>query len=337
MNRGLIIEKNKDHIKVMTHHAGVKKITFRDGCEVGEEIYYSREDLIMNNKRIKWNYIAAAAVFLLAIAAGGVGYAIQNTVYTVVSVDVNPSIQLELNKKDVVIGVEAMNLDGETVIELVDIEGETFEDALAMIVKQLQNDYEGETIYLTTVEKRNDDESIYEELDALINDEFTDYSIVYTEATVDDLKQADQKGVSVGIRKLERIQEEASENGETERTQASVKTYFREIMEGKTVEDMMNLSIDGEFKFNQTFMKQLKVYHKEAIEEHKDAVGDAQEDRKQDKEQINDGSEASDAVKDEAEADEAEADEAEADEAEAAGNAFGKDHNGQGTDAVTTP
>ena len=272
MLRGLIIEINDDYISVMTKGMEMKKIKYKEGCNIGEEIYFHRDDYIVKNK-IYWKPIAAAAMLFLALSVGGVGYAMQNMVYSVVSVDINPSVQMELNRNDKVIGLEALNDDAEKVIteEMI---GQNVEDVLRQLVansSDLGYLVDEGVLLISTVEKRNDNDDIDEFLLKLIEtDDFKDFNVVLTESTVEELDEADEQNVSVGIRKLERIRDNASETGKTNRSEImSVRAFFDNI-------ENIDLLIEGDenVKLNKERMKI-------AIEMHKAAKAAEKEEKKE--------------------------------------------------------
>ncbi len=283
MLRGLIIEINEDYISVMTKGMEMKKIKHKEGCKIGEEIYFHREDYIAKNNIIYWKPMAVAAMLFLAISVGGIGYAMQNTVYSVVSLDINPSVQMELNRNDKVIGLEALNEDAEDIIteEMI---GQDVEDVLKQLVAKSNElgylESEG-VLLISTVEKRNDNDDIDEFLVELIKtDDFKDFNVVLTEATVEELAEADDENVSVGIRKLERIRDNASETGKTNRSEVmSVRAFFDSI-------EKIDLLIEADenVKLNKERMKIAIEMHKAAKaaekEENKEATGNSENSNK---------------------------------------------------------
>lgn len=90
--------------------------------------------------------IASVAAALVIVAVGaGLGYSYYqsaNTVASTVSFDVNPSIELELNKKANVIEANALNADGEKVLETLKLKGTDANTATSAIIGSLlQNGY----------------------------------------------------------------------------------------------------------------------------------------------------------------------------------------------------
>ena len=76
---------------------------------------------------------ALAACLALAFAGfGGFAYA-QPTTY--VGIDVNPSIELGVNRFGIVVRVEALNGDGESLLDAVSLTGRGYADALSLLTQ----------------------------------------------------------------------------------------------------------------------------------------------------------------------------------------------------------
>lgn len=79
----------------------------------------------------------AACLALVALGIGGVAWAWQP--YAYVAIDVNPSIELGINRFDRVASTRAYNDDGERVLAAADVQGETYEQAMTSIEQALQD------------------------------------------------------------------------------------------------------------------------------------------------------------------------------------------------------
>ncbi len=87
---------------------------------------------------------AAAAVLVLAVGAfaGLTMYKANYAVVSTVSLDVNPSIEIQINEKERVLAVHALNNDAETVVGQMDFEGSSLEITVnALIGSLLKNGY----------------------------------------------------------------------------------------------------------------------------------------------------------------------------------------------------
>lgn len=117
-----------------------------------------------NNVR-KYASIAVAACLVIAIGIFGFAYYDRNLVVeSVVDIDVNPSVELLTNKKNVVLEVNPINEDGKKILDGMDLEKTDIDVAVNAIVgSMLKHGYlDDENGILVTVQ--NDDEKKAEEL-----------------------------------------------------------------------------------------------------------------------------------------------------------------------------
>ena len=89
-------------------------------------------------KKRRWAPQAAAACLALVVAAGGGGWYLQNnTVASVVSLDVNPSVTLNVNSKEKVLSAVPVNEDGGDILAGMDLTGVQLDVAMNAIVGAL--------------------------------------------------------------------------------------------------------------------------------------------------------------------------------------------------------
>ena len=89
-------------------------------------------------KKRRWAPLAAAACLALVVAAGGGGWYLQNnTVASVVSLDVNPSVTLNVNAKEKVLSAVPVNEDGGDILAGLDLTGVQLDVAMNAIVGAL--------------------------------------------------------------------------------------------------------------------------------------------------------------------------------------------------------
>lgn len=74
----------------------------------------------------------AACLVVAALGVGGFAFA-QPTAY--VGIDVNPSIELGVNRFDIVVKAEALNSDGDDLLGAVPLAGRSYADALALLTQ----------------------------------------------------------------------------------------------------------------------------------------------------------------------------------------------------------
>lgn len=89
-------------------------------------------------KKRRWAPLAAAACLALVVAAGGGGWYLQNnTVASVVSLDVNPSVTLNVNAKETVLSAVPVYEDGGDILAGMDLTGVQLDVAMNAIVGAL--------------------------------------------------------------------------------------------------------------------------------------------------------------------------------------------------------
>lgn len=89
--------------------------------------------------------LVAAFAAVIALAIAGSGYHLHYAAASYVSIDVNPSVELTLNRLDRVIGVYAFNPEGETVLRETSLNGKRYDEAAFLVVAAMANNgYFGE-------------------------------------------------------------------------------------------------------------------------------------------------------------------------------------------------
>ncbi len=103
-------------------------------------------------------FAAAAAVFAFALLSG-LYYSNNYTTESIISLDVNPSIEISVSKSEKVLGVTAKNKDGELIIGDMDFEGASLDVTVnALIGSMLRNGYLSEIAnsILVSVDSKDD-------------------------------------------------------------------------------------------------------------------------------------------------------------------------------------
>lgn len=123
-----------------------------DQIQASEEIKSSTMQFLQTQRekrhphptRFVWRNAAAVflAIFVLILGAGGY-YTIKIPV-SYVSIDVNPSLELALNRFDRVVFATAYNEDGESILNCVKVKGESYQNAIDTLVES-----EALQVYLT--------------------------------------------------------------------------------------------------------------------------------------------------------------------------------------------
>ena len=140
----------------------------------------------MEETRKKYSWIkrgavvAAAVVLLVGGVLGARMYTANRAVDSVISLDVNPSIEIDVNRKERVLKVNALNEEGQAVIGDMDLAGSDLEVAVnALVGSMLRNGYISDLSNSILVSVDNDDADRGSALQAKLA------------ASIDDLMQTD--------------------------------------------------------------------------------------------------------------------------------------------------
>lgn len=167
MVKGIIIKITPQYALVLSEDNQYSKIVLKDGLGVGQKIYFFPEDLYDDSEKQvilpRYNFwrkalslplVAACLIFFFVFFGGNTAY------YAVVTVDINPSIELKINKEKEVIDVEALNREGEEISGRY-LLGMKIQEAIASIVQKAEEyNYleDNDTVLLAATINSNDQE-----------------------------------------------------------------------------------------------------------------------------------------------------------------------------------
>lgn len=131
--RAVVLEKKGTQLTVLSSDGSFQKLRYKGAVEVGEEI-----KIPAVQKTPIWRIGASVAAIFLMVFMGVFGWnAFQpTTAVAMLSVDINPSLQLTLDQKGRVLGLESLNPDAEQLLSGLSLKGEPWEKALSRIVEQ---------------------------------------------------------------------------------------------------------------------------------------------------------------------------------------------------------
>lgn len=126
----------EQRLRTAAEHAApdpLERILASCGTQKGTVIYMT------DNKKKRWGSLAAAAVLAVLLCGGfGLhGWQAAHAVASVVSLDVNPSIQLQVNRKEKVLSAEALNEDAKVILDGMDLRDAQLNVAVNAIVGSL--------------------------------------------------------------------------------------------------------------------------------------------------------------------------------------------------------
>ncbi len=158
--KGIVVEMAaRNKVIVLTSQGEFMRIPFSKPVCVGQEICFT-----LKKRPTFWQWSMAAVVFLAIVGSAGVvndSLPIPGGMEAsyFVTLDINPSIELALNREQRVVSVEGINDEGHTLISKTNVIGRPFKQAIEIIGSQAEIDGylrvgENEiTVTITTDEK----------------------------------------------------------------------------------------------------------------------------------------------------------------------------------------
>jgi len=140
----IILECHEQYFHVLTDQGEHLKIKSQPHHKVGEKIYFLEEDIFNNDLDMtsrKPIYLAnrlkvigaLAAIFLIMVI---MNFPMSRITYAVISLDINPSIELKLNKSGEIIHANGFNLEAIELLSKLQLEGLPYEKAIDVIFNQ---------------------------------------------------------------------------------------------------------------------------------------------------------------------------------------------------------
>ncbi len=203
-NKGIILEIKEKYSLVLKDDSTVVRIRNKENMEVGDTIFFLEEDLYeltksRNNMKNKIIPILTIAAMLVLLVVPMVKNNISGGAYALMSIDVNPSIEFELDKNKNIVNVYGINDDGKT-INLEELKGKTLEEGIKILETYLSKNYSDSKegiVGFTFINKISNDK--YEnEVKDTVSKGLNNTKFVYLKGTEEDIALAREKGVSLG-------------------------------------------------------------------------------------------------------------------------------------------
>ncbi|WFD10334.1 anti-sigma factor domain-containing protein [Tepidibacter hydrothermalis] len=255
--KGCIIKIEDDFAIVLSNDMEYIKVIKKDGMNIGNQIMFVKDD-IYNENKINYKKISAlaAVVFILFMSINI--FNIKNNenmiAAAVVSLDINPSIEFELNKKGIVIEVNDINEEANKIIDK-EVIGKKIEDALYITINnareknyissQKNSVLISDVILDSTVK---DKLNIEEDLQVKLNNNKKDnyIKIVYLKSNKNNMKDAHKNDMSIG--KYEAFKEIEKKNADTSVYEVkNMKVYQIFDENGKINNDVIEVEQEDNF------------------------------------------------------------------------------------------
>lgn len=261
--KGIVLETNDKEAIVLFDNGTASKIKNR---------YYEKGQVVNMNNKFKFMVKAGSIAAALAITTT-TGFA-YTTPATYVSLDVNPSIEYQLNAFDRVISVIAVNEDGEKIVNELDVNNEKIQKAILKTVEKLKaeghltdEDYSGIVIAVSNKDEKKSEkltDQIEEELNKDDEDDKAETTLEDEEKEESDdenKEEADETEIVVEAVGRERVEEARKLNvtpGKLNLVQKLIASTddFDDINE-EQLKELLGLSVKEINKMTQAYRKEL--------------------------------------------------------------------------------
>ncbi|MGE5484869.1 MAG: anti-sigma factor domain-containing protein [Ignavibacteriales bacterium] len=140
-NKGLLLEVRGNRGVVMTPDGRFESVPVASGDRVGDEVQFSPRTSLINlvaapalrRKGLGGRAIAAALIIGLMLAFVGEAIRVQNTAVAYVEVDINPAVELGIDRNNRVVSVEGLDEDGRDVVAGLDLKHLDLEQAVTRV------------------------------------------------------------------------------------------------------------------------------------------------------------------------------------------------------------
>jgi hypothetical protein len=228
VKKGVILEINERVLTLLTPEGEFLQAKKAEiPYEIGQEIYFTpleneHKFKALSLAFLKKRSIALATLALLVFVATMVPFAKSNEVYAYMSIDVNPSIELGVNKNLQVVELKSFNESGKGIIEQLDHwkkeDIQTVTDRILFLLQEEYLDEQGEvivgTIHTGEVTEGADKRlaKVISNIKTKVEKEKADF--ISIEATPKERKQAEQKGITAGkyVEEKEQLKVENDDN-----------------------------------------------------------------------------------------------------------------------------
>lgn len=261
--------------KDITKHLknGISEITPNCFEEIMEKISV-QEDIpksdIVNKKwsakKVITGFVAMAACFLMTVGTYNIYQKDIQKVYTIVELDVNPSIEFGVNKSDEVVSAEALNHDGKKILEHLSLERENLNEAALAVMDELVKQgfiTKEKSTVLVSVENENEDkteqikEDLSEEIIKYLEQEDIDVTVLKQTIVKDDISESIAKEYNISQGKALLVKTVLQENTDLSKEELANMTVD-EIAKKTGEKDIAESKVPKNHNLEQTVQKQKK-------------------------------------------------------------------------------
>lgn len=213
MFEGIVMEIKEAYTIVMKAGGEVLRVNTKDGLKVGQRIFCFEEDIyngplepkVINTRKIKKAWIlplSAVAIFMIFFLSPIINmFSPSNgSIYAVLTFDVNPSIEFELDDEGYIVEVKVLNEDGKK-LNIQGIEGLTLEEGTVKLKGLLASENylsEGNSVLVGFSFLGQEDLNFQERIERTMENTFKGTSVAFLKGNEQHVEKAKEQGMSLG-------------------------------------------------------------------------------------------------------------------------------------------
>lgn len=206
--KGVILEIKENYSIVITDDSSIVRIKNKENMILGDRILFFEDDLYIKESTSKIKYfaplIAIAAIFLIIFM--NPLFKSKASPYSLVSLDINPSVHLELDANKNILSAKGVNKDGAD-LNLKKLQGLPLETGIIKIKELLEADGISLKTHKALVGfsflSTSDNPAYEEAIKNILSSALSETKILYLKGTIKDLENAEAIGISLGRYKAE--------------------------------------------------------------------------------------------------------------------------------------
>lgn len=220
MRKGVVIKLNQERAILMAEDCRFCEVKAFRGMYEGMEVCFKDTDILKRKVIFRENKYVNAACFMLLIFCSYLFlsfYQENIAAYAYVGIDMNPSVEIALNKKGQIIKARGLDQEGREILEEIDIRKmDSVEGVKKIIAKTIDMDFLGKedvneiTVY--AVMEREDNKGgneLIQKMEQAIKQQVVAYSIKGEIKTIVSDKKVKDKADKAGLSVAEYISEDA--------------------------------------------------------------------------------------------------------------------------------
>ncbi|MDC3413600.1 hypothetical protein NC797_08985 [Aquibacillus sp. 3ASR75-11] len=238
MRKGVVVKQNQRYTVVMEQDGTFHKANPVSNGEIGMEVFYTpKEENTFSFFTRKYPRMIAITLVFLLIIFPLYGWYDKNEAYAYVNIDINPSVELEVNDDMKVLNLIPLNDDGKSLIDqLPDWKNRSIEQVTASIIDKSKQDgfvdlENNILIGVSYLVKPKENRKITDVIDTYLSNYKTDYQIATFEIPSEVRTEAKEKKVSMNQIMASSLSEEEETKGKKNQSKKKIDKEDKAIIQ----------------------------------------------------------------------------------------------------------